>query len=137
MCETADPRKDALDPRLSYADNIRGLDYERTAKAEEAAQKKARDEVRDKEWHETMASAQMQHAGAFTAGPGSMAGALHDKAANTRPSLRQRVDSAGRRAADRSAHGHNENMRLIELGRLLDRNPDVARILELIEQTGV
>lgn len=79
-----------------------------------------------------MASAQ---AAGGAAGPGSMAGALPE--ANARPSLRERVESARRRASERTAHEHNDVLRLTELAHLLDKNKDVARILELIEATGV
>lgn len=46
------------------------------------------------------------------------------------PSLRERVESA-RYRADKAAR-NKENM--MELGRLLDKNPDVARILDLVKQ---
>lgn len=76
--------------------------------------------------------AQQQAAGAFTAGPGSMAGALHDQK-NARPSLLDRVGGARHRAE----HAAVNCARLEELAYLLDSNPAVARILDLIEQTRV
>ncbi len=62
---------------------------------------------------------------------GQMAGMLGKSTGEPcRPSLRDRVASQLRRSNDEVAR----SMRLAELQHLLDKNPEVARILDLVEE---
>jgi hypothetical protein len=90
-------------------------------------------EMREAEMREKMNAAERNASTAYRAGLSQGVAGLAYENEPMRPGLRERVNSSFYRAERESRNVS----RLKELADLLDTNPALARILELIEQTGV